>query len=124
TTMPLVRYLLEDEVIVTSSSYGCPCGSKHPTIQVLGRSSSQVILGNHRFFPVDVENVVYRAGFDYRLIYWKGYVDSGNLEVDFTCEKDFLQCGKAIEDEFRKKYNVSVKAHSVDIENFISSSEL
>jgi phenylacetate-CoA ligase len=90
--MPLIRYLIEDEVELSPSQ--CSCASSRPIIKVYGRESDSIQTQNRRFFPRDLEDVIYLATLKVPVYFWKAEFDETNLTVLFHCEPH-----KAIETE-------------------------
>lgn len=77
--MPLLRYLLDDEVEI----FDCDCGSRLPAARVLGRAGSALTLAGRKIFPLEIEQAVYAAGESLGLTLWRGRHDAGSLEVEF-----------------------------------------
>jgi len=56
--MPLVRYVNED--IVQLETTPCPCGSRQPSIRVLGRLGETIRLNGRTLYPTEVLDAAFR----------------------------------------------------------------
>lgn len=100
--MPLVRYALEDRVLVEPA--GCPCGSPHATVRVLGRASSAVAVGAHSFLPVDLESIVYSLPESYGVLFWRARLAGASLAVEIEPARgqEDLACDELAHEIFRR----------------------
>ncbi len=58
--MPLLRYETGDVIIIKEEP--CPCGLPLPAMEILGRKHTEVTIKNKKYFPIELENILYRAG--------------------------------------------------------------
>lgn len=84
--MPLVRYDLEDTVVITAEE--CPCGWQLPTIQVLGRSAAGYPIGDVRIAQHDVEQLVFGLPVERNVLFWRGRATSARLELEIEVPDD------------------------------------
>ncbi len=121
--MPLVRYLIDDEVELSPSA--CECGSAYTVIRVLGRASQAIKVRGRTLRPLDVEEAVYAAGFEFDLVLWRGVASSDGLKIDFfslaACNRDPL---RHFEQAVATQLGVPVVARQRPIEDFMAPSLL
>ncbi len=117
--MPLLRYLIEDEVEVTESQ--CGCGSLHPTIEVLGRASSAVKISGKSLFPLGIEDAVYQAGNPYSLALWRGFPEGNRLRVEYHALKKISPNAQvALQNEISRRLGIAVSALPSPLSSFLS----
>jgi len=109
--MPLLRYLLDDEVEI----FDCDCGSKLPAAKILGRSGSAITLAGHKVFPLEIEQAVYSAGESLGLTFWRGRHDAGSLEIEF-CSRE--------PGELKLDIDAYVKCRRLPLDRFVDLTRL
>lgn len=67
--MPLVRYLLEDQVRIAAEP--CACGSPHPTIAVFGRAGDLASVQGIAFYPIQLEDCVFSLPMEHGVTFWR-----------------------------------------------------
>lgn len=117
--MPLLRYLIGDEVEITPSH--CGCGSLHPTIQVFGRASGTLRIAGKKFFPLEIEDAVYGAGLAHSLALWRGFPEGQRLKVEYHCLADTGPRARTeIQSGIERKLGVAVTASPSPLDSFLS----
>ncbi len=111
--MPLVRYLVDDEVEISSS----PCG--FPTIKVFGRASEKIQIAGRSFFPLEIEDAVYQTGRELGLVFWKGQFNSDSLEIHY-----FATQGGSLSDGIERRLEIPVKTRRLPLSRFIDAALL
>lgn len=115
--MPIIRYLIEDEVAVTVSD--CKCGSVFPTIEVFGRSSSRLSINDRYFYPKEIENVVCKAGLSFGMSLWSADYGQSDLEVKFYAREKQSECADHIKAALRDDLGITATATSCEISAFL-----
>jgi phenylacetate-CoA ligase len=82
--MPLIRYALEDTVELLPD--GCTCDWKLPTIQVLGRSATHIVVQGKPLFPSELEEAVYTLPMEHGVLFWRARHDQRSLEIQMEAE--------------------------------------
>lgn len=117
--MPLLRYLIEDEVEIQSSH--CACGSRHATIRVLGRASARLNIAGKAFYPLEIEEAVYRAGNHCALALWRGFPENNRLRVEYHCLGETGPgSAAAIQQGIETRLGVPVAAAPAALDSFLS----
>ncbi len=117
--MPLLRYLIEDEVEIAPSR--CACGSLHPTIRVFGRVSGALQIAGKKFFPLEIEDAIYQVGNPYALALWRGFPEGQRLKVEYYCLNDIDQKARVtIQREIERRLGVPVVASPGQLDSFLS----
>ena len=78
--MPLLRYLIEDEVDVSYEP--CPCGWVLPTVRVLGRYRPGA-----RLTQADVEEQVFGLPASYGVLFWRARTEGTGLRVQIEVDR-------------------------------------
>lgn len=91
--MPLIRYLLDDEVEILAGK--CSCGSENPVARLFGRGGQAIRVGGRELFPLEIEEAVYAAGEAAELALWQGDYDDKGLEIRFHALGDGSEAGFA-----------------------------
>lgn len=78
--MPLIRYNLGDRVEI--SYLPCECGWHLPTINILGRTSEQLMVQGKNVSQAQVEDLVFRLPKSYGVMFWRARCTSSHLEVE------------------------------------------
>jgi len=112
--MPLVRYLIGDEVEISD----CPCGSPLLAAKVFGRGGSAVRIARRELFPIEIEEAVYTAGASTQILLWKGEHDSKRLEISFFGGRDALS-DSAFAREVGLQLGIPVHARRVPLSHFV-----
>jgi len=74
---PILRYVTGD--VIRLHEDPCPCGLPLPTMEILGRKITQLSIGEKKYFPVELEDILYRSYINgpwYRMV-----LESGGLHV-------------------------------------------
>ncbi len=113
--MPLLRYLLDDEVELSQA--GCSCGSPYSLIKVLGRGSQAYVVEGKPLTPLEVEDAVYAAGFEFELVLWRAVATPNVLKVEYYAlgEGDL----PSFELEVSRRLGVPVKARRRPLSEFL-----
>ena len=77
--MPLLRYDLEDDVVVEHAD--CPCGWHLPSVTVLGRSALQHPVGDGSVTQQQLEQVVYELPIALDVLFWRGRAERDVLRL-------------------------------------------
>jgi phenylacetate-CoA ligase len=122
--MPLVRYDLEDEVRLGTQA--CECGSAAPTLEVLGRRSGRIEIGDQAFYPRELEQAVYEGGAEHGLWFWRAralapeLAAGDGLEIEFYADsQDSDGAGPAIVAQIARRLGVRAKARAVAATDFL-----
>lgn len=78
--MPLVRYNLSDNVLVSYDR--CPCGWCLPTVRVLGRSGCEYPVGRATVTQQQVEDLVFELPPERGVLFWRAKAMPDRLEVE------------------------------------------
>jgi len=103
--MPLVRYCLDDEVIISEEP--CSCRNPLPTIQVLGRRASQLSVGDEPLYQNDLERIIYQLPFKYDIRFWRAKVTQHLIQIEIDTNHDFAEiAGDELAHEVYKKLKI------------------
>jgi phenylacetate-CoA ligase len=83
--MPLVRYLLEDEVEVNEQN--CRCGWVLPTVRVFGRASASIL--GRKILSAELEALVYSLPLECGVLFWRARYDDSILEIELETASGF-----------------------------------
>ncbi len=116
--MPLLRYLIEDEVEVMSRN--CACGSEFPTIRILGRTSQQLRTQGQELNPLDVEDAVFTAGRNLGVALWKAIWDDKVFDVSvYGMGNSDAQAILEFQDNLSALLKIKVKASTAPLHRFV-----
>lgn len=118
--MPLVRYDLGDQVRISSEA--CACGSKLPTVEVLGRESAIVRVGGRLVHARDLEEIIYADFETTRILFWRARVKQERLEIEITAERP-LAVGN-LEKAIHDRLGIRVEARAVESARFFPTTML
>jgi len=117
--MPLLRYLIEDDVVVTQGQ--CPCGWNYPTVKVLGRSSQTIRTQGQEFTPLAVEDAIFTAGSALGVALWKGIWDEGEFEVSvYSMGSADSNSIKDFEEQLSGLLGIRTKASTAPLHRFVN----
>jgi len=108
--IPRIRVRISD--IAKMIPYeSCPCGRTHPKMsKVRGRMAHILNIGEKKFFPIDVEEVLGtfpELGYDYQIIKNKPDLDRLKIKVEYRPEtQDLRSLANRIEEAFHNKLGV------------------
>jgi phenylacetate-CoA ligase len=107
--MPLLRYETGDKIIIDKDP--CSCGLPLPTMQILGRRRTELFIGGKSYFPIELENILYRSFFNG--VWYQFTIREGGISV--TCEHRNKEDYSTLEEKIKSnlesviKQNVEVK---------------
>lgn len=78
--MPLVRYNLEDDVIISYDA--CPCGWQLPTVQVLGRAAFGYPVAGRKINQNDLEALVFSLPAAHGVLFWRAKAEPDLLRIE------------------------------------------
>ncbi len=78
--MPLLRYNLEDDVVVSYDD--CACGWRLPTVRVLGRSAFGYPVGRATVAQHQLEELVFGLPAKYEVMFWRARAEPDVLRVE------------------------------------------
>jgi phenylacetate-CoA ligase len=111
--MPLIRYALEDTVEMSRD--GCTCAWKLPTIQVLGRSATHVVVQGQPLFPSELEEAVYSLPLEHGVLFWRARHDPRSLEIQIEAEPAYRAgAAEALAHEVHRRLGISARVEAVD----------
>jgi phenylacetate-CoA ligase len=111
--MPLIRYALEDTVEMSLD--GCACGWKLPTIQVLGRSATHVVVQGKPLFPSELEEAVYSLPLEHGVLFWRARHDPRSLEIQIEAEPGHRAgAAEALAHQVHQRLGISARVEAVD----------
>lgn len=82
--MPLVRYDLEDSVVIDDAP--CACGSSLPTIHVQGRTTTRAITAGKPVFAGEIDEAVFLLDRDYDVLFHRSRWSASSLEIEFEID--------------------------------------
>jgi phenylacetate-CoA ligase len=112
--MPLVRYLIEDDIEISS---GCACGSEFPMIRIFGRRGSSVEVSNVSLSPLEIEHAVYEAGLSQELLLWRADYNEKKLEIGYYAHLDGNESD--LEEQVSLKLKVPSRFRRLRLEEFV-----
>jgi phenylacetate-CoA ligase len=111
--MPLIRYALEDAVELVPD--GCPCDWKLPTIRVLGRSATHVVVQGKPLFPSELEEAVYTLPMAHGVLFWRARHDPRSLEIQVEAEPGHgARACEALAHEVHERLGISARVEAVE----------
>lgn len=115
--MPLLRYLIEDEVEVLESE--CACGSTFPTIRILGRTSQRIHIADQALFPLQIEDAVYSTLEPLGIVLWRGIHSRNSLKIEFCGIGDKQFSLVLFERRLSNDLNISVSLEQKPVADFV-----
>jgi phenylacetate-CoA ligase len=98
--MPILRYETGDVIIVEKEP--CPCGLPLPTMKILGRKRTEISIGKKKFFPIELEEILYKSNLDgvwYKISVMK---DSVSIIAEHRKRKEYTGLVDEIKSNFEK----------------------
>jgi phenylacetate-CoA ligase len=110
--MPLIRYFIEDTVEIRADS--CGCGWELPTVQVLGRSVTRILVQGNPLFPSELESAVYSLPIEHGVLFWRALYDPNKLEIEIEVEPAHgAAAALALTDQVQKRLGISSQVRAV-----------
>ncbi|RSM65248.1 phenylacetate--CoA ligase family protein [Kibdelosporangium aridum] len=78
--MPLIRYNLEDDVVISYDD--CACGWKLPTVRVLGRAAFGYPVAGHKINQNDLEELVFSLPATHEVLFWRAKAGAEKLRIE------------------------------------------
>jgi phenylacetate-CoA ligase len=106
--MPLVRYLIGDDVEI---SYGdCDCGWKLPIIKVGGRAESILEVQGRKFWPLDLEASVYSLPAVHGVHFWRARYSLEHLDIEIEAPQRRAQAAvTALESIVKERLGIDAR---------------
>jgi phenylacetate-CoA ligase len=107
--MPLLRYETGDKIIIEKEP--CPCKLPLPTMKILGRSRTELSIRGRSYFPIELENILYKAKLDgvwYQIIIGE---DKIRIRAEHRKKEDYPQLEETILSNF-----TSALKQDIDVE--------
>jgi phenylacetate-CoA ligase len=105
---PILRYRTGDVIRLIDEP--CPCGLPLPTMEILGRKRTEISLGGKSYFPIELEDMLYRHDIDgpwYRITIRE---DGIKIDIEHRGEDS-----KRLPDEIASSLGKDLKTH-VEVE--------
>ncbi len=117
--MPLLRYLVEDDIELDHTP--CPCGWQYPTAKILGRTSQRLNLQGQKLTPLEVEDAVFTAGLSIGVALWKAVWDEATFEVTLYAMGGSDPASLSeFETHLSQLLNIRVKASLAPLDQFVN----
>ena len=107
--MPLLRYVTGDYIEILNEP--CPCGLPLPAMRVLGRKGTDVKLGPVSSFPIELENILYKA--ELNGVWYQIRAAPRRLEIaaEHRDKEDYPRLGE----EIRKNFEAAFPGVAVEV---------
>ena len=109
--MPILRYETGDVIIIHQEQ--CGCGLPLPTMEILGRKRTEISIGPKKFFPIELENVLYKSNLNGIWYQIKVMEDKVQVTAEHRDKDDYPKLEREIKNNFEKKLNQKVEAELV-----------
>jgi phenylacetate-CoA ligase len=104
---PILRYVTGD--VIRLMDEPCPCGLPLPTMEIYGRRMTQLRIGRKSYFPIELEDILYRNYLNgpwYRMV-----LEGDSLHVSVEHRgKDTETLAKRIEKDLKEKLKIDITA--------------
>lgn len=107
--MPLLRYETGDIIVMNPDP--CECGLPLPTMQILGRKRTEIAIGSKKYFPIELEDILYQTNLNGVWYQIKVTKDKVMITAEHRTKKDYKRLETEIQANFAKtlKHQVEVK---------------
>jgi phenylacetate-CoA ligase len=109
--MPLLRYETGDKIIIEKDP--CPCNLPLPTMKILGRKRTELFIGGKSFFPIELENVLYKAKLDgvwYQMIIRENEI---TIKAEHRKVEDYTRLKETIHSNFGSLLKMDINVEMV-----------
>jgi phenylacetate-CoA ligase len=109
--MPILRYETGDKIIIHKKP--CECGFPLPTMEILGRKRTEVSIGKNKFFPIELENILYKTRLNG--VWYQINLTEGGLLItaEHRNKNDYQRLEKEIKSNFEKRVKRKVEVSLV-----------
>ena len=107
--MPILRYETGDKIVINQEP--CECGLPLPTMEILGRKQTELFIKSKSYFPIELENILYKAALNGVWYQIKVRKDSVSVTAEHRNSDEYPGLEKEIKKNFeaRLKTNTDVK---------------
>ena len=102
--MPILRYETGD--VITINKEPCECGLPLPTMDILGRKHTEVTIKGKSYFPIELENILYRSKLNGVWYQIKVFKDHLLITAEHRNKADYPKLEKEIKTNFENVVKV------------------
>lgn len=99
--MQLIRYNTGDIVRVINN-HNCPCGSKHPILELFGRYEQRCIIGTKELLFSELQDIVYSFP---AKSFWRALIKNDELQIEIESEEAGKINDNALLEKLHNKYD-------------------
>jgi phenylacetate-CoA ligase len=97
--MPILRYVTGDYIEILKEP--CECGLPLPAMRVLGRKGTDVRVGPSSYFPIELENILYKSDLNGVWYHIKAAPDRLDITAEHRDEGDYSKLEAEISRNFK-----------------------